>query len=183
VNLYYSLGRLTSPVSRRSHPLALPCSRLALCDRYQGIRGVDRGFRARGVLGLLENCSEQLPARCMTCVQQANLAASRLFWEKSQAPGRSFRGLPLPITALIALLHSLSTLGQMPASLNRFGTNLCLRSLQFGNTSRNQNATAFRRETARIIKSGPATGFTTTAMTRLQETFLDSERLKKREYH
>ena len=55
-------------------------------------------------------------------LQQANLAASRLFWEKSQTPGGSFRGLPLPITALIALLRSLSTLVRMPASLNRFET-------------------------------------------------------------
>jgi hypothetical protein len=53
-----------------------------------------------------------------------------------------FRGFPLPITALIALLHSLSTLGQMPASQTRFETNdtppsYARKNPQFGSTSRN----------------------------------------------
>ena len=59
----------------------------------------------------------------------------------------------------------------MPASLNRFETNntlpfLCLQNLQFGSTSRNQNEIPFRRATATIVRLGPATGSTTTAMTR-----------------
>ncbi len=58
----------------------------------------------------------------------------------------------------------------MPASLTRFGTktlrHLCPRNLRFGSSSHSPNETTFRRETARIVKSGPATGFTTTAMTR-----------------
>ena len=43
---------------------------------------------------------------------------------------------------------------------------LCPRNLRFGSPSHNRNETTFRRAIARIVKSGPATGFTTTAMTR-----------------
>jgi hypothetical protein len=70
-------------------------------------------------------------------------------------------------TARIALLRSLSNLGQVPASLNPLELNnfVCLQNLQFG-TSHNQNETAFRRATATTVRSGPVTGSTTTAMTR-----------------
>jgi Ni/Co efflux regulator RcnB len=43
---------------------------------------------------------------------------------------------------------------------------LCPRNLRFGSSSHNQNETTFHRATAKIVRSGPATGFTTTAMTR-----------------
>jgi hypothetical protein len=37
---------------------------------------------------------------------------------------------------------------------------LCPRKLRFGSSSRNQNEAAFLRVSDRIVKSGPATGFT-----------------------
>jgi hypothetical protein len=102
----------------------------------------------------------------------ANVAPLSCSGGNSRPPGHSLRwSASFPRTALIVL-------GSLPRNLrpnagkpypiwnqSPFAT-LCPRTLRSGSSSHSQNETTFRRETARIIKSRPVTGFTTTAMTR-----------------